>query len=145
MRLWWKNMDLLIDTNIIIDILQDRKPFVQNSEAIVRMVQTKEVRGILAPHTITNLWYILRKTHTQEQRRRLLSALLVTFDVSPLDRQKLLNGLERTDFPDFEDCLQDECAASLCADYIITRNPEDFAKSKVRAITPEEFLKLQSA
>ena len=46
----------------------------------------------------------------------------------------------RNDFPDFEDCLQDECAAQSHADYIITRNTDDFSNSNVLAITPSDLL-----
>lgn len=51
------------------------------------------------------------------------------------------HALERNDFPDFEDCLQDECALQNHADYIITRNTDDFKNSSVPAITPADFLR----
>ena len=44
------------------------------------------------------------------------------------------------DFKDFEDCLQDECAINIDADYIITRNTSDFRTSTINAITPEQLL-----
>jgi len=47
----------------------------------------------------------------------------------------------KKNFPDFEDCLQDECAAQNHADYIITRNTDDFSNSNIPAITPSDFLK----
>ena len=50
------------------------------------------------------------------------------------------HALERNDFPDFEDCLQDECATQNHADYIITRNIDDFSSSNIPAITPLDFL-----
>ena len=53
-----------------------------------------------------------------------------------------MNALDNANFKDFEDCLQDECAAAVHADYIITRNAKDFMYSRVKAVTPEEFLKL---
>ena len=43
-------------------------------------------------------------------------------------------------FKDFEDCLQDRCAKSVDADYIITRNVDDFANSDVPALLPEKLL-----
>lgn len=43
---------------------------------------------------------------------------------------------------DFEDCLQDECAKQVNADYIVTRNIKDFSKSDIPAVTPEIFLKI---
>lgn len=51
-------------------------------------------------------------------------------------------ALLREEFSDFEDCLQDECAKEVGADYIVTRNVEDFRSSDVKAVTPEEFLRI---
>ena len=56
--------------------------------------------------------------------------------------QKLLSELENENFSDFEDCLQMECAKAYGADYIITRNVSDYAKSYVKAIEPKEYLKI---
>ena len=41
---------------------------------------------------------------------------------------------------DFEDAVQSATAEHVHADYIITRNLKDFAKSKVMAFTPSELL-----
>lgn len=54
------------------------------------------------------------------------------------------NALLREDFSDFEDCLQDESAKKAGADYIVTRNIQDFKYAAVKAVTPEEFIKLLS-
>lgn len=43
---------------------------------------------------------------------------------------------------DFEDCLQEECVVEEIADYIVTRNPDDFIESRVKVIQPDEFLHL---
>ena len=37
--------------------------------------------------------------------------------------------------------ILEECAVESMADYIVTRNPADFANSRVKVILPEEFLK----
>jgi len=54
--------------------------------------------------------------------------------------ENVRHALKRNDFPDFEDCLQDECALENHADYIITRNTDDFKNSSVPALTPADFL-----
>ena len=56
-----KNITVLIDTNIFIDVLQDRIPFTDNSQAVIGLVTQKKIKGAVAAHSITNLWYILRK------------------------------------------------------------------------------------
>ena len=135
-----KNITVLIDTNIFIDVLQDRIPFTDNSQAVIGLVTQKKIKGAVAAHSITNLWYILRKTHSDEERRNYLLSLFEIFDVISIDKNRLVAALENSNFRDFEDCLQDECASDINADYLITRNTKDFKGSMVKAITPEEFL-----
>lgn len=135
-----KNITVLIDTNIFIDVLQDRIPFTDNSQAVIGLVTQKKIKGAVAAHSITNLWYILRKTHSDEERRNYLLSLFELFDVVSIDKNRLVAALEKSDFKDFEDCLQDECAYAINADYIITRNAKDSESSMVKALTPEEFL-----
>lgn len=135
-----KNITVLIDTNIFIDVLQDRIPFTDNSQAVIGLVTQKKIKGAVAAHSITNLWYILRKTHSDEERRNYLLSLFELFDVVSIDKNRLVAALEKSDFKDFEDCLQDECAYAINADYIITRNAKDFESSMVKALTPEAFL-----
>lgn len=48
--------------------------------------------------------------------------------------------LEKKEFRDFEDCLQDRCAKSVKAQYIVTRNVADFSGSEIPAVLPEDFL-----
>ena len=135
-----KNITVLIDTNIFIDVLQDRIPFTDNSQSVVALVVQKKIKGAVAAHSITNLWYILRKTHSDEERRNYILSLFEIFDVISIDKNRLVAALENSNFKDFEDCLQDECAYAINADYIITRNAKDFESSMVKALTPEEFL-----
>lgn len=136
-----KNMDVLIDTNVILDVLTHRDPFYKKSKAIFDLCANKILNGYLAAHTITNVYYILRKIPDKERRQILLS-LFNVFTVVGIDSQKLISALERNNFPDFEDCLQDECAKEINADYIITRNTDDYLASKVKALTPEQFMKI---
>ena len=62
--------------------------------------------------------------------------------VAGIGHEQMFEALNRDNFKDFEDCLQDECAKELKADYIITRNIKDFAHSKIPAVTPEQFLEV---
>ena len=65
---------------------------------------------------------------------------IVTF--TGISKDNIISALKSTDFKDFEDCAESECAVSSEADYIITRNVKDFEKSKIKAVTPEGFLEL---
>ena len=85
---------------------------------------------------------LLRKDYDPKERREILAGLCTIFDIEGIDRNKLLSELRNEDFSDFEDCLQMECAKAYGAEYIITRNIADYKMSEVKAILPEDYLKL---
>ena len=134
-------MVVLVDTNIIIDALANREPYADNAKKILEKCAAREVTGILAAHSIPNMFYIFRKNFSKDERRFLIKNLCNIFKISDLNAKKILAALENEKFVDFEDCLQEECAVESMADYIVTRNPADFANSRVKVILPEEFLK----
>ena len=137
-------MKILLDTNIIIDNWTKREPFYSDSQKVMTACTVDDVQACISALSVPNIFYILRKIISETDRRGLLKALCGMFDVIGIDRDKLIAALDDATFTDFEDCLQAECAADYGADYIITRNTKDFENSKVKAITPTEFLQLLS-
>ena len=133
-------MRILIDTNVILDALTGRQPHFDDSDKIIKLCADKEVQGYLAAHSISNIFYILRKDLSIEDRRTVLLNLCEILEVEGVDSRKVKSALNRGDFKDLEDCIQDECAAAIKADYIVTRNKKDFENSTVPAILPQEFL-----
>ena len=134
-------MRALIDTNVLIDYVQQRPPYYANAYKIVNACDKSLFEGCIAAHSVPDIHYILRKLLPADERREALRILCGIFEVIQLDKGKLLSALADADFTDFEDCLQSLCASEFHADYIFTRNPKDFARSDIPAITPDEFLK----
>lgn len=132
-------MVILIDTNVILDFLITREPFYQASLEILRKCAMKELTGCIAFHSIPNLWYILRKT-PEDKRREWMNDICSFLQVVGASHEEVVNAIQNREFKDFEDCLQDKCAIMANAEYIITRNPLDFAYSQIPAISPEDFL-----
>lgn len=134
-------MKILIDTNVLLDFLQQRESFAE-AEEILSLCGRNKVQGFVAAHSFPNMFFILRKYMDSAKRRDLLFYLTSLLGVVSIDYLKILSALSRADFNDFEDCLQDECAAEIKADFIVTRNTDDFKNSMVPAITPAAFLKI---
>jgi predicted nucleic acid-binding protein len=132
----------LIDSDVSIDSMTDRKPFTEDALALLKQCENGAFKGYIAAHSIPNIFYILRKLYTEEERRQGLSQLCSMLSVANLRSDCIHNALTNTSFHDFEDCLQMECASEIGADYIITRNIKDYANSSIPAILPDEFLKL---
>ena len=97
-----KSMAVLIDSNILLDIFLNRMEFLENSRKVFDLCKNKIVSGKLAVHTITNLFYILRKNYTDEQRRNLLLSLFEIFDVISIDKNRLVAALEKPGFKDLK-------------------------------------------
>lgn len=133
---------ILIDTNVLLDYLLTREPFYEEAKKVILTCTEGTTKGCIAAHSISNMFFILRKDYDSKERREILTGLCTIFDIEGIDRNKLLSGLRNEDFSDFEDCLQMECAKAYGAEYIITRNITDYKMSEVKAILPEDYLKL---
>lgn len=135
-------MVILIDTNIVLDVIQGRKPYCEVAADIFTLCAMKKVTGYIALHSVSNIFYILRKSYSIEERRKILKDVLKIFTVTGASHQRVLEALGKEEFKDFEDCLQDECAKEIQADYLVTRNIDDFKESETQAVKPEIFLKI---
>ena len=136
---WLKSMRLLIDANVILDVLQNREPYVNNSSIIWKLCETRQTEGFVSALTFANLVYVMRKELKPGQIEEVLQKLSLIFtftELSPSD----LTFAARLQWNDFEDALQSVTAERIHADYIVTRNVRDFLKSKITALTPSELL-----
>lgn len=134
-------MIVLIDTNVIIDFLLTRQPFYAAAAKVIDKCASLEIKGYIAFHTIPTLWYILRKIPEDKRRAWLMDVCSILHVVS-VGHKQVIEAINMHEFTDFEDCLQDRCAESIGAEYIITRNVADFNTSCVKAIQPLDFLEL---
>ena len=135
-------MRILIDTNVLIDFLLGRMPHFENADKIIKMCADQKIQGAMAAHSIPNIFYILRKNLSEQERRTVLLNLCNILTVEGIDSVKLTAALKNSAFSDLEDCLQSECAKRVRADYIVTRNVKDFTTSEVPAVLPEKFLEI---
>lgn len=132
-------MKLLIDANVLLDVLQNRKPYVSASSVIWKLCETERAKGYVSALTFANLVYIMRKELAPKKIEEIFQALSLIFefvDFSVLD----LSHAAELNWYDFEDAVQSVTAERIHADYIITRNVRDFTKSKVTAVTPSELI-----
>lgn len=132
-------MKVLIDTNIILDVLCKRQGHYEYSVRIFKLCEIRQISGLISALSVPNIVYILRKELNAEKTKDILRKLMLIFSVSDLKADDLKKAADMQ-FKDYEDALQSACAARIKADYIITGNIKDFAKSKVPAIKPAEFL-----
>ena len=54
-------MKVLLDTNVVLDVLANREPFVADSAAVLSLVEDRKAEGFVAAHSVTTLYYLLRR------------------------------------------------------------------------------------
>lgn len=136
-----QNISLLIDANVVLDYILLRQPQLSDSVRVLSACQKGMVKGYLAFHSLSIIWYVLRKNRIEDRRTVLLEItdfLTVTGAVHNL----IVEAIKNEDFRDFEDCLQEKCALEVNADYIVTNNVKDFSTSAIPAITPADMLRI---
>lgn len=135
-------MKILIDTNVIIDVLNNREPFADNSSAVLKLCESNNIKGFITATTITDIYYVLRKNiNDKSSLYNAIEKLISIVEICDVTKHNIVAAIKERQ-SDFEDAIQSDCASSIGASYIVTRNTKDFATSKVKAITPDEFLSL---
>lgn len=132
--------NIFLDTNIIVDIIADRKPFSKYAIELFQKAENNEVQLFTSSHSIATTHYILKKHLEEKQLRAVLSNLLDYFTIIAVDVDILKKGL-RSNHKDFEDSIQILCASTIeKIECIVTRNKKDFKTSEISAFTPDEFI-----
>ena len=134
---------VLFDSDILLDILAQRQPFVVASAQALNTVMKKQVQGFVSGHAITNIFYILRRQIGSEAARKLIENLLQHIQIASVTNQVIHQALQ-SPIKDFEDAVTSAAAMSAGLEIIVTRNQADFVASLVPAMLPEEFLKMLS-
>lgn len=135
----WKSMNVLIDTNVVLDVLLDREPHADASNEVLRLCEAGILNGSFAALSVANLVYIMRKQLDPDSVETILGTLEVMLAFTEL-RVTDLKKAASMKWKDFEDAVQSVTAKRLKADYIVTRNVKDFKESDIPAITPVDLL-----
>lgn len=99
-------MKILIDTNVLIDYLMQRTPYLTDAKKIILLCKDRRVKGCVAALSIMNCFYILRKEMTVEEQKKAWLAFSQFLEIVSIDRKSIINVLTAQHFTDVEDCLQ---------------------------------------
>ena len=131
---------VFVDTNILIDILLKREPFLELSQKAVSDIVKKKYTPYISSSSVTDFYYICKKAGVEKGAILLyLKDLLEVFEVLIIDKEPI-NEAIASDIKDFEDAVQIMACKSEKIDLIITRNKEDFKNEWIDVQTPGEYL-----
>ena len=133
-------MIVLLDTCVIIDVLQDRQPFAEAAKKIFIAVANKQIEGCITAKSVADIYYLTHKaTHSNEKSREILAKLFTLFSLLNTTGDDCKNALF-SPIADYEDAIMVQTAIRIGADCIVTRNLKDYRLAALPVFSPEEFL-----
>ena len=134
-------MNVLIDTNVILDDILNRVPSAETARKIGQLATDDLISAYLTANCLTDIFYIVSKSRDEDTARKTIKNLLLFFSVVSVDGDDCQNAIDLP-ISDFEDALVVVCAEKADLDYIVT-NDQGFlgvANPSVPAINPLAFL-----
>jgi predicted nucleic acid-binding protein len=132
-------MRILLDTNIVLDVLLDRQPFVDDSRRVWDAADQGAFEACVAGFTLPTIHYICKRHAGRAAADDAVDTCLAAFEIAALYRECLV-AARRFSGNDFEDNLQLASAVSDFIQGIVTRNPQDFPGSPIPVYSPAELL-----
>lgn len=136
-------MRVLLDTNVVVDVLQRREPWFQDGAAIFRAVANKQIAGCLTAKQIADIHFFARKQfkgeeNVDEKARQVVSKLLALFELTDTLAADCKNAIGVSN-GDYEDAILIQSAVRSGTNCIVTRNPAHFRPSPVPVCSPSEL------
>lgn len=129
-----------VDSDVILDLLAKREPHYLYAAKLFTLVDEQKVEVYTSPIVFANLHYLLRKMKSNEFAMKSLRKLKTFLKVLPTDERVIEQALN-SEFSDFEDAIQYFTSVNNGLKQIITRNTNDYKRSKIAISTAEEFIK----
>ena len=133
-------MIVLLDTNVIMDALQERAPFDAPAKEILLQGQKGKLTCLFTANAATDIFYLYSKARDLQSAQASLNFLLKTYKVVSVTHEDCTAALALP-IADFEDALVAVCAKKANADYIITRDDKFLTvTTPVKTISSSKFV-----
>ena len=132
-------MRVIVDTNVVLDVLLARKPFVRTAVQLFELIERGQVEGMLCATSVTTLDHLLTQSLSRAESRETLRRLLRLFEIAPVTRAVIEEALQSR-MTDFEDAVVEQAGRLAGAEAVITRDTRDFRQSVIKALAPDELL-----
>jgi predicted nucleic acid-binding protein len=132
-------MKILFDTNIVLDVLTNRKPWVVDSYKLWQANDNGLVKGYVTASSMTDIYYIIRRLSNHQTALEAVLTCLEAFEIIAVDKVALQQASELSG-KDFEDNLQAVCANVAGLDVIVTRDPAGFSDVQISVLSPDNVI-----
>jgi predicted nucleic acid-binding protein len=131
--------NVLLDTNIIVDIALARMPFYEDAKIIFQAAQDKRIAVFMSASSITDVYYIVSNKIGNVLATEFITNLVEILEIIAVSKETILSALA-LGWKDFEDAVQYAAGTAVSVSAIVTRNPKDYSGSEIPVLSPQEFI-----
>jgi predicted nucleic acid-binding protein len=133
--------NIFIDSDVILDVLTERKPFYSESRKLFDVIEKKLISAYTSTLIIANLHYIICKAKSKKTADTTIQKLITIIRIVAFKEEDIINSINSR-FNDFEDGIQNYAAARNNMECLITRNVKDYKHANLPIYSPEEILQI---
>ena len=131
---------VFLDTNVLLDYLITQRTGNSSAQRLMELLVEDKLTGYLSPISLLNIFFILRKQRTEQERKDIIESFLEILEIIELDFDTLQMGLY-IPVSDYEDAIQYMSAAKANVDFIITEDQKlQNCDLEIKRAGAEEFL-----
>ena len=133
---------VFLDINILLDYLIVERTGNPSAQRLMGLIAEDKLTGYISPISLLNIFFILRKQRTEQERKEIIESFLEILEIIELDFDTLQMGLY-IPVSDYEDGVQYISAVKANVDFIITGDQQfqDY-DLELKKIDAQEFLNI---
>ena len=132
---------IYINTDVILDVVFERKPFFYDSQKILSLIEKNYFIGFTSSLILANCYYIISSNKNENIAAKTISKLRSILTILPFTDKEIGESLN-SNIKDCEDGIQYFITINNEVDIIITRNISDYKNIDINVFMPNDFLKL---
>jgi len=130
-------MQVLLDTNVVLDVLLERAPWFDDARALWQAHQAEQLTACITATSLTTIAYISQRLTDRPRARQAVQLCLDTFVIIAVDRS-ILERAQQLSGSDYEDNVQIASAEAAGLDAVVTRDQDDFRGSPLPIWSPAD-------
>ena len=130
---------VFIDSDVLIDVFSERKPFYSDSAYFLELAEKGIFLAFTSHLVIANVFYVLQKFSNKETAMTAIRKIRTVIGIVDMN-QRIVDRAINSSFSDFEDAMQIYAAENAVMDIIVTRNVEHFKGSNLSVLSPFEAI-----
>jgi predicted nucleic acid-binding protein len=133
-------MKIFLDANVLVSVLNREYPVYTYSSRVLSLIDHPKFQLFTSPTCLAIAFYFAEKKSGTKLAKKKIQLLASKINITPTDKNIVLNVFKNNSIDDFEDGLEYYAALGVKCRCIVTEDMNDFHFSSIEVLNTESFL-----